>query len=196
LPLADAKRREEAERKIKGAVWWYRGLLYAKPRQLSAEQIRQRLTAGSELARDLANWITEQPLTIRDYVLSAIGSKPLVGNKTLPHHQWKDVQELCGVLADRIVASLKLVRSNLGKPGNAELNDLVWTLAGIWEEFTSLPFSRTKKKPAPYDFVRIVVKAAASDIPDKVLDRQLITAMRSAVSRLQKRRAAEISRRY
>jgi hypothetical protein len=166
------------------------GVRSTLPHQLSAEAIREHLRRGAACARDLENWTKgAAPLIIRDYVLSAIGDKPLIGEATLPDHEWANLIEFFGRFAEKIEAALQFVRTDRGRPDNAALDDLVWSLGLIWEEFVQVPaFGLTKKRPAPYDFAKLVCRAAAPDIPEADLDRQIRTAMRSAPSRLRERR--------
>ena len=192
LPITDPSRRAEALARVITDVRWFRALCLTLPRQLSAAEVRENLLRGAASARDLENWTKGTPLIIRDYVLSAIGDQPLIGERTLPNHEWANLGEFFGRFAEKVEVAVQLVRTDRGRPDNTGLNDLVWSLGLIWDEFVPDPlFGLTKKRPAPYDFVKFVCRAAAPEISEADLERQLKTALRSAAARLRKRRSSK-----
>jgi hypothetical protein len=189
LPIADAERRVEAFAEVILSVRWYRAFRQTRDLRLSAEEIRRHLRRGLAGTKDLENWVKTAPRVVRDHVLSAIGEQPLIGESPLADRSWTNLGEFFNHLATKIEAALQLVQSDRGRLGNLELNDLVWSLALIWEKYVDRPpFGLTKRRPAPLEFVRLVCRAAAPGAEQADLDREIKTAVRSARIRLGRRR--------
>jgi len=189
LPLADPSQRDNAFNKVILEVRCYRGLRQSKHSNLSSMEVRQHLRRGLDLARDLEKWIANTPPIVRDYVLSAMGREAKRRGSTFTEQTWPDLRERFCALQERIREALKFVKSDRGRPENAELNDLVRSLALIWEEYTNHKFSLTKKGDhTPYAFVRMVCRVADSRIVASDFDRQLGTALRLATRRFRRAR--------
>src|SRR5262249_55417768 len=82
------------------------------------------------------------------------------------------------VLRTWIESAFKIVPSVRGTPGHPSVNLLVWWLARVWNEHTTVPFTRTRKgDQQPRDFVVVVCRAADPNIGAANIE----TAMRAAV---------------
>jgi len=190
LAIADPSQRVKAFNEVILAVRCYRGLLPNKHSNLPSKDVRGYLQRGLDLARDLEAWVTDLPPVVRDYVLSAVGREANKLEYIVAEQKWSDLKERFHALRERLADALKLVASGRGRPENFELNDLVWSLALVWDEYTNRPFGLTKKGVhTPYEFVRMVCRAADPRIAQADFDRQLGTALRLATRSLRRTRA-------
>jgi hypothetical protein len=190
LPLADPRRRVDAFDEVVLRVRCYRGFRDNKRFNLSSREVREYLQRGLDLARDLEIWLTDIPSIARDYVLSAVGREANKHGREVSPQNWSDLGKRFRALRLIIDQALRLVHSDRGRPENAELNDLVLSLAQVWDEYANSPFGLTKQGVhTPYKFVRMVSQAADPGITQADFDRQLGTALRLATRRLRRRRA-------
>lgn len=193
LPMDDAELLDQASEEIERALADYRTLKAANDAQLTARQARVWLKRGTQLLNRLERWLIDvEPTVVRDYVLS--GARSLAAKRRrseLMRPMWNEKLSEIHLWQDRFNQSLLFVRTDRGKPENFPLKQLVRDLAKIWEKYTALSFTNTRKgQQRPRDFV-LAICQTIQPVPSKA---QIETAVRHAVRKTPGRRRGRKSR--
>lgn len=196
LPIKGDRASAHVIADIAAAIENYRELAAVPPSPRRREEIRDQLSKGRELVRNiarqkgaLAKWIGTIDIEVRSYLLGGVQIDGHALRKFKAQME-AEVEWMMRRIDGGLDAAIRLVPKTQGRRGNQELQLLVRWLSKIWEEHTGKPLTRTNKgKVRPKDFVM-----AACLLADKAISEGAIeNAIKEVIMAHHARRAAKIA---